>query len=118
NNPAHSSKNFILGENFVVFTNVVPADGVINGTWSPVVNPFSNLSGEGNFCGMQLVTGNHPPVAPTLAVSAPPAQLVTWAPVSGILQSAPSPTGPWTDIPGATSPYVGSGALSYRVLGN
>jgi hypothetical protein len=117
NNPSHAAKNFVLGENYVVFTNVVPASGVITGTWGAVSNSFSGLSGEGDLSAMQLVTGNHPPVSPKLALSAK-VVTVSWTPIDGVLQSAPTAAGPWTDIPGATSPFVGSSTLFYRVLGH
>ncbi|MDB6066735.1 MAG: hypothetical protein JWR26_2943 [Pedosphaera sp.] len=48
--------SFVLGDNYVEFTGLSPVGGVISGTWAAVSNPFSGLSGEGNFNGLQLVT--------------------------------------------------------------
>ncbi|MDB6111667.1 MAG: hypothetical protein JWR69_3417 [Pedosphaera sp.] len=120
NNPAHSAGNFVFGENYIVYTNVVPdVNGVISGTWGSVTNPISHNAGEGDFNGIQLVSGYHPPINPSLAFTSGVKVKVDWAPVEGILQSAPSVTGPWTSLPAATSPYtvfLTTSAQYYRVL--
>jgi PEP-CTERM motif len=53
--------SFVLGDNYVEFTGVVAdANGNISGSWGAVNNPFSGLSGEGDFNGLQLVAVPEP----------------------------------------------------------
>ena len=52
---ANTNPAFILGTNYVEFLGVTPdASGNITGTWGAVTNPFSGLTGEGDFNGLQL----------------------------------------------------------------
>jgi hypothetical protein len=55
-NPGGGPLNsYILGGDYVEFTGVTPdGSGSITGTWGAVTNPFSGLSGEGDFNGLQL----------------------------------------------------------------
>ena len=54
--PSGPLTSFVLGSDYVEFINVSPTAGVISGTWGAVNNPISNLSGEGDFNGLQLVS--------------------------------------------------------------
>ena len=65
-------------------------------------NP-SILHGEAPFNGAQLVLTVHP----TLAIQVSGTTVtISWSPAGGTLQSAMSVAGPYTDVVGATSPYV------------
>jgi len=57
----------------------------------------TDVCGNASQCGFNVTVGGS-----SLAIQ--PAVQITWQ-CGGVLQGAPSPTGPWTDIPGATSPY-------------
>ncbi|HWD92974.1 MAG TPA: PEP-CTERM sorting domain-containing protein [Verrucomicrobiae bacterium] len=53
--------SFVLGNNYVEFTGVMAdSNGNISGSWGAVSNPFSGLSGEGDFNGLQLVAVPEP----------------------------------------------------------
>lgn len=59
--------SFGLGINYVVYNNVSPAgDGTINVLWGAVSNVNSTLTGEGDFCGLQLVPSVPVPAPPTI----------------------------------------------------
>lgn len=109
---------FTYGQDYVIFTNVVPdANGTITGTWGAVSN--NGNTGEGDFNGFQLVRVSGPPLAePVLTIQLiNGSAIVTWSPVTGTLQASTSVTGPYTDI-GTTSPVTNAitgAAEFYRV---
>ncbi|MDB6066736.1 MAG: hypothetical protein JWR26_2944 [Pedosphaera sp.] len=109
---------FVEGINYVIFNSVHPdASGTISGTWFP--NPAdgvgnSNLSGEGDFNGMQLVK-NAVVVQPALSIHASGLSVtVSWAPAVGTLQAADAVTGTYTNLTGVTSPYVTSATGAHK----
>jgi Concanavalin A-like lectin/glucanases superfamily/Immunoglobulin I-set domain len=93
---------FAEGDNYVFFTNVVAdAFGNITVTYSP--NPAGNLTGEAPFNGVQVIGS----VRPTLSIQKQGANaILSWNPATGVLQSATSVSGPYSDIVGSTSPYT------------
>jgi hypothetical protein len=96
--------SFIYGQDYVIFTNVVPdANGAIIGTWGEVNN--NGNSGEGDFNGLQLIRVSGPPVsAPLLSIQVSGANaIVTWNPAVGTLQSSTNVAGPYSDL-GTNSP--------------
>jgi len=97
---------FALGDNYVVFTNVVAdAFGDITVTYVPNTNALSGNTGEAPFNGVQVIRTSVSP--PTLAIQGSGANIsITWTPIAGVLQSATNMPGTFTDLPGATSPYV------------
>lgn len=108
NNPANGSpaNAFIEGSTYVYFTNVTPnVDATITGSFVGFYNPISALSGEANFNGLQLI--KTATTRPTLSIeSAGDSLTISWSPSVGVLQSAPNAAGPYTDVSGASSPYV------------
>ncbi len=99
---------FAEGDNYVLFTNVTTdASGAITVTYIP--NPSGALTGEAPFNGVQVI-GNII-VRPTLTIQAlGSTQIITWLPSVGVLQSATTVVGPYTDIVGSTSPYTNTAA--------
>ena len=99
---ANGKCTFAEGDNYVFFTNVVAdAFGNITVTYAP--NPAGNLTGEAPFNGVQVVGS----VRPTLAIQKQGANvIISWNPATGVLQSATSEGGPYSDILGSTSPYT------------
>jgi HYR domain len=90
-----SGSVFPVGTNSVVCTATDACGNVSRCTFNVIVNAMST----------------------DCLVSIAPAVQVTW-PCVGTLQSGPSPSGPWTDLPGAASPYyapVGPAPTYYRV---
>ncbi|HEV2436633.1 MAG TPA: LamG-like jellyroll fold domain-containing protein [Verrucomicrobiae bacterium] len=93
---------FAEGDNYVFFTNVV-ADSFGNITVTYVPNPAGVLTGEAPIDGVQVIGA----VRPTLAIQKQGANvIISWNPVTGVLQSAASVSGPYSDILGSTSPYT------------
>jgi hypothetical protein len=97
---------FALGDNYVVFTNVVAdAFGDIIVTYVPDTNTLSGNTGEAPLNGFQAIRTSVSP--PTLAIQASGGNVsITWTPIAGVLQSATNIQGTFTDLPSATSPYV------------
>jgi hypothetical protein len=101
---ANSVCTFAEGDNYVLFTNVVTdATGAITVTYVP--NPGGNLTGEAPFNGVQVVGAVVPHTVMAIKFSGTK-EVITWSPSTGTLQSATVVTGPYTAIPGATSPYT------------
>lgn len=84
------------------------------------------VSGVMNWAGVELVPNfpvligglGNPPVAIQVAKSAGGATL-SWSGQGWILQSGPEPTGPWTAVAGATSPYTATASGNrqfYRLI--
>jgi hypothetical protein len=60
-NTSGPANTFILGDNYVEAVGVTPdVNGNITIDWGAVSNPFSGLSGEGDFNGLQLVATPEP----------------------------------------------------------
>lgn len=97
---------FAEGDNYVFFTNVV-ADPTGAITMYYVPNPSGFLTGEAPFNGVQIV-GNVV-VHPALAIQkSGTAEILTWTPNIGVLQSSTNVLGPYVSITGSTSPYTNS----------
>jgi hypothetical protein len=108
--------SFAFGDNYVDFTNVVTDPfGTITVMYVPNPNPLSGFSGEAPFNGVQIIGT----VVPTLAIEHSGANvIINWGPAGAALQSAPSVTGPYTTIAGATAPYTNTTSTTmqfYRV---
>ena len=107
--PATAPATFALGDNYVLFHNVVPdATGAITGMYIP--NPAAQLQGEAPFNGLQLA--QH---LITISNGPPGNVTVRWS--GGALQSASGLQGPWNTIPAASplSLPATSGAQYFRV---
>jgi hypothetical protein len=104
------ASNFVYAVTYVIYTNVAPdANGVITGTWGAVSNPISGNANEGDFNGLQLVriSGSGIVAAPVVSIHLTgTSAVISWNPTNGVLQSATSVAGPYTDITGSTSPYT------------
>jgi hypothetical protein len=65
---------------------------------------LSNLCGTATSQPIQfIVTAGSVSTAPGAAPGAP--LVISWPNLGSVLQHAATPTGPWADVPGATSPY-------------
>lgn len=100
----HGGTNrFAEGDNYVLFDDVVPdTNGVITVTYVP--NPNGVLTGEAPFDGFQVIEVV-PPVMSSLRQGGSNA-IISWSPAIGILQSAISVNGPYSDVSPASSPYT------------
>jgi hypothetical protein len=79
------------------------------GTTNTVTVTATDDCGNTNKCTFTVAIVR-PPLGTLTITHSGPNITITW--VGGVLQSAPTILGPWTDVPGATSPYVTS------VIGN
>jgi hypothetical protein len=113
---------FVGGDNYVIFRNLIVTNGVISGTYgaNPIlVEGATNV--QGDFCGAQLqyVGQSVVDITPTLNLQTVGGQLqLQWSPGS-ILLEATNIAGPWTTNSEATSPYVidtSSGQKFFRVF--
>jgi hypothetical protein len=90
----HTCDTMVEGDNYVYFHDVVPdPTGTISGTYVP--NPAGQLTGEGQIDGVQLVMD-----IANVQHAAGGNVTLTWT--GGSLQSAPTVTGPWTTVNGAS----------------
>lgn len=94
---------------------ISPPSGSVFPVGTTVVNCVAtDACGNVSQCTFQvIVTPQGTPCTLTIAM----AVQVIW-PCSGVLQSGPTPTGPWTDLPGASNPYytpVGTEPTFFRV---
>lgn len=111
---------YVEGQTYCFFTNVVTdPSGAIRLTY--VYNNLDPqlLTGEAPFSGIQVIANSvSTPTILSILPSGPNA-VISWAPAGGTLQSATSIAGPFTAIPGATSPYtngISAPKQFYRVL--
>lgn len=100
----HGGTNrFAEGDNYVLFDDVVPdTNGAITVTYIP--NPNGVLTGEAPFDGFQVIKIVPPKMS--FLKQAVTNSIISWSPAIGILQSASSVTGAYSDVLGATSPYT------------
>ena len=93
---------FVAGDNTAVFENVPVSNG---GLYVPIapVNPATDTQTAFNGAQLQAVSLN--PVTLTLTTSGSSRPTLNWANYGSLL-SATNVAGPWSVIPGATSPFV------------
>jgi hypothetical protein len=114
-NAPHTHADLVEGDNYVFFHQVVPSPlGTISGTYIPNPNPISGNTGEAPFNGLQLALN-------FISLTRGPATgqvTVSWS--GGSLWSAPSVTGPWTQLfpDGHSSPQTlsATGAPQYFLV--
>jgi hypothetical protein len=102
-NVADLTSTFVLGNNFLLFSNVVVPAGGGTISFSYQAGPGS-VNNESDFDGLQLVT-RPAVITPTIAISQATTNIIVTY-LGGALQAASVLNGTWTNVTGATSPYT------------
>lgn len=102
------STTFVEGQTYVFFTNVVADPSGAITIFYVYNNAPQLLTGEAPFDGVQVIA-TPAAVPPVMSVQLSGGQVtISWTPPNGTLQSATNPAGPYSAVPGATSPYTTS----------